>query len=156
MPKTRFQGFIFTLITALMMAYLMIVYNIATNSDIGLVNNTFLIALKEFPLEAIIVFLLAYFVGSPISKKLAFRVVDSKHDNKFFIILFIQTFTVCIMVLLMSVYALFIQNLFNSNFICNYIVLVCKNFIMAYPLQIFVVGPIARSIFRFIFKNQLA
>lgn len=60
------------------------------------------------------------------------------------------------MVLLMSVYALFTQNLFNSNFICNYIVLVCKNFIMAYPLQIFVVGPIARAIFRFIFKNQLA
>ncbi len=93
MPKTRSQGFIFTLITALMMSYFMIVYNIATNSDIGLVNNTFLIALKEFPLEAIIVFLLAYFVGSPISKKLTFRVVDSKCDNKFFIILFSEPHT---------------------------------------------------------------
>lgn len=45
MPKTKFQGFIFTLITALLMAYLMIVYNIVINSDVGLVNNTFLIAL---------------------------------------------------------------------------------------------------------------
>jgi hypothetical protein len=156
MPKTKFQGFIFTLITALIMAYIMIVYNIATNSDIGLVNNTFLIALKEFPLEAIIVFLLAYFIASPIAKKLAFRIVNPKKDNPMFIILSIQSFTVLVMVGLMSIYALFSQNLINSNIICNYIVLYCKNFIMAYPLQIFVVGPIARFIFRFIFKNQLA
>ena len=40
---------------------------------------------------------------------------------------------------LMSVYALFSQHLINSNIICNYIVLYCKNFIMAYSLQIFLV-----------------
>ena len=154
MPKTKFQNFIFTLMTAILMAYTMIVYSIATNSSIGLVNKTFLIALKEFPIEGIIVFILAFFIASPVAKKLAFRIVNPKDDNKMFIILSIQTFTVLIMVGLMSIYALFAQHLVNDNVICNYIILYCKNFIMAYPLQIFFVGPLVRNIFRIIFKQQ--
>ena len=156
MPKTKFQNFIFTLMTAILMAYCMIVYSIAISSKEGLINNTFTIALKEFPLEGIIVFLLAFFVASPIAKKLAFRIVNPKKDNKMFIILSIQTFTVLTMVALMSIYALFAQNLINNNIICNYIVLYCKNFIMAYPLQIFIVGPLVRNIFRLIFKNKIS
>ena len=155
MPKTKFQNFIFTLMTAILMAYGMIVYSVAINSKEGLINQTFLIALKEFPLEGILVFVLAYFVASPIAKKLAFRIVNPKDDNKMLIILSIQTFTVLTMVGLMSIYALFIQHLINSNIICNYIVLYCKNFIMAYPLQIFFVGPLVRNVFRIIFRNQL-
>ena len=155
MPKTKFQNFIFTLMTAILMAYCMIVYSIAINSSEGLVNQTFLIALKEFPIEGIIVFVLAFLVASPIAKNLAFRIVNPKEDNKMFIILSIQTFTVLVMVGLMSVYALFAQHLVNSNVICNYIVLYCRNFIMAYPLQIFFVGPLVRNIFRIIFRKQL-
>ena len=64
-----------------LIAYFMIVYSIDINSTEGLVNQTFLIALKEFPIEGIIVFLLAFFVASPIAKKLAFRIVNSKDDN---------------------------------------------------------------------------
>lgn len=51
MPKTKCQNFIFTLITAVVMAYCMIVYSVAINSSEGLINQTFLIALKEFPTE---------------------------------------------------------------------------------------------------------
>lgn len=155
MPKTKFQNFIFTLMTAILMTYCMIVYSVAINSPEGLINQTVLIALKEFPIEGIIVFLLAFFVASPIAKKLAFRIVNPKEDNKMFIILSIQTFTVLTMVGLMSIYALFVQHLINSNVVCNYIVLYCKNFIMAYPLQIFFVGPLVRNIFRIIFRKQL-
>ena len=155
MPKTKFQNFIFTLMTAVLMAYFMIVYSVAINSAEGLINNTFLIALKEFPKEGIIVFLLAFFIANPIAKKLAFRIVNPKEDNKMFVILSIQTFTVLIMVGLMSVYALFAQHLINNNIICNYIVLYCKNFLMAYPLQIFFVGPFVRNTFKLIFKKQL-
>lgn len=155
MPKTKFQNLIFTLMTVILMAYSMIVYSVAINSPDGLINQTFLIALKEFPVESIIVFVLAYFVASPFAKKLAFRIVNPKEDNKMFIILSIQTFTVIVMVGLMSIYALFVQHLINSNIICNYIVLYCKNFIMAYPLQIFFVGPLVRNVFRIIFRKQL-
>ena len=152
MPKTKFQNLIFTLMTVILMSYSMIVYSVAINSSDGLINQTFLISLKEFPIECIIVFVLAYFVASPIAKKLAVRIVNPKEDNKMFIILSIQTFTVIVMVSLMSIYALFVQHLINNNIICNYILLYCKNFIMAYPLQIFFVGPLVRNIFRIIFK----
>lgn len=155
MPQTKFQNFVFTLMTAILMAYFMIVYNVAISSNDGLVNQTFLIALKEFRIEVIIVFFLAYFIASPIAKKLAFRIVDPKKDNKMLIILSIQTFTVLVMVALMSIYALFIQHLVNSNIICNYITLFIKNFIMAYPLQIFFVGPVVRNVFRIIFKSNI-
>ncbi len=155
MPQTKFQNFIFTLMTAILMAYFMIVYNVAISSNDGLVNQTFLIDLKEFRIEVIIVFFLAYFIASPIAKKLAFRIVDPKKDNKMLIILSIQTFTVLVMVALMSIYALFIQHLVNSNVICNYITLFIKNFIMAYPLQIFFVGPVVRNVFRIIFKSNI-
>lgn len=70
-----------------------------------------------------------------------------------FIILSIQTFTVLTMVGLMSAYALFAQHLINSNIICNYIVLYCKNFIIAYPLQILLVGPFVRNVFRIVLKK---
>jgi hypothetical protein len=155
MPKTKTQNLVFTLMTAILMAYFMIAYSISINSADGLVNKTFLIALKEFPIEGIIVFLLAFFVASPIAKKMAFKIVNPKNDNKMFVILSIQTFTVLVMVGLMSIYALFAQHLINSNFICNYIVLYCKNFMMAYPLQIFFVGPLVRRVFRMMFKKQL-
>lgn len=155
MPQTKFQNFVFTLMTAILMAYLIIVYNVAISSNDGLVNQTFLIALKEFRIEVIIVFFLAYFIASPIAKKLAFRIVVPKKDNKMLIILSIQTFTVLVMVALMSIYALFIQHLVNSNVICNYITLFIKNFIMAYPLQIFFVGPVVRNVFRIIFKSNI-
>ncbi len=151
MPKTKFQNFVFTLLTAILMGYFMIVYNIAIHSS-SFTNKTFLIALKEFPFEFIIVFILAYFVASPIAKKQAFKIVNLKEDNKMFVILSIQTFTALIMVGLMSVYALFNQHLINSNIICNYIVIYCKNFMMAYPLQVFFVGPFVRKCFKIIFK----
>ena len=80
----------------ILMSYSMIVYNIAINSVDGLVNQTFLIALKEFPLEFIIVFVLVYFIASPYAKKHAFKIVNPKVDNKMFVILMIQTFTVII------------------------------------------------------------
>lgn len=38
MLKTKFQNFIFTLMTAVLMAYCMIVYSLAINSPEGLIN----------------------------------------------------------------------------------------------------------------------
>lgn len=51
------------------MSYCMIVYNIAASSPAGLINQTFLAALKEFLVEGIIAFVSAYFIASSIAKK---------------------------------------------------------------------------------------
>lgn len=44
---------------------------------------------------------------------------------------------------------------FTNQFIPNYLVTYCRNFIMALPVQLFIAGPAARWIFRLIFmKNE--
>ncbi len=149
MPKTRGQSIFFTAITAWMMVYCMTLYNtvLATGS---FTNLTFLIALKGMWIEYIIIGLLAYFVSSHIAKFFAFRVVQPG-DRPIFIILCIQTFTVVAQVFFASIIGVFHGYGFTANIIPDYITTYCKNFVMAFPLQIFIVGPLARLIFRSIF-----
>ena len=119
MPKTKFQEFIFTLITSGCMIFIMGVYNVAIHTG-GLQAATFKHALHSFPLEWFIGLLCTFFIASKTSKYFAFRVAKPT-DRPIFIILCIQT--------------------------------ICLNFIMAYPLQILVVGPFCRFIFRHLFSS---
>ena len=107
MPKTKFQEFIFTLITSGCMIFIMGVYNVAIHTG-GLQAATFKHALHSFPLEWFIGLLCAFFIASKTSKYFAFRVAKST-DRPIFIILCIQTFTVCTMV------PLHIHHLFAST-----------------------------------------
>lgn len=46
---------------------------------------------------------------------------------------------------------------FTENFMPDYLMTYCKNFVMAYPLQLILVGPLARLIFRtLLIKNKQA
>ena len=149
MPKTRGESIFFTAITAWMMVYCMTLYNtvLATGS---FTNQSFLIALKGMWVEYIIIFLLAYFVSSHIAKFFAFRVVQPG-DRPIFIIFSIQIFTVVSQVAFASIIGLYHGYGFTANFIPDYIMTYCRNFVMALPLQLFIVGPLARLIFRSIF-----
>lgn len=152
MPKTRLESIFFTAITAWMMVYVMTLYNtvLATGS---FTNSTFLIALKGMWIEYIIIFLLAYFVSGHIAKYFAFRVVQPG-DRPIFIIFAIQTFTVVSQVAFASIIGVFHGYGFTGNFIPDYLTTYCKNFIMALPLQLFLVGPLARFIFRHLFLRD--
>ena len=85
MPKTKFQEFIFTLITSGCMIFIMGVYNVAIHTG-GLQAATFKHALHSFPLEWFIGLLCAFFIASKTSKYFAFRVAKST-DRPIFIIL---------------------------------------------------------------------
>ena len=43
---------------------------------------------------------------------------------------------------------------FTANFIPDYLTTYCKNFILAFPLQLIFVGPLARFIFRMLFISR--
>ena len=152
MPKTRGESIFFTAITAWMMVYVMTLYNtvLATGS---FTNTTFLTALKGMWIEYIIIALLAYFVSSHLAKKCAFRVVRPG-DRPVFIIFAIQTFTVVWQVAFASVLGVYHGYGFTANFIPDYLVTYCRNFIMAFPLQLIIVGPLARLIFRTLFIKR--
>lgn len=151
MPKTRKESIIFTLMTAWMMVYIMTLYNtvVATGS---FTNATFLYVLKDMWIEFIIIFCLAYFVSSKIAKYFAFKVVQ-EGDRAICIIVMIQVFTVIVQVGFASILGVYHGYGFTNNFICEYLITYCKNFIMALPIQIFLVGPIARKLFRIIFQK---
>jgi len=149
MPKTRFQTFIFTAITAWLMVYCMTLYNTVLATD-TFTNESFLIALKGMWLEFVIIFLCAYFISGHAAKYFAFHVVVPG-DRPIFIIFAIQTFTVIVQVIFASMMATVKIYGIDSLFLPHFITAYCKNFIMAFPLQLILVGPLARFLFRSIF-----
>lgn len=151
MPKTKLESIVFTAITAWIMVYIMTLYNtvLATGS---FTNESFLIALKGMWVEYVIIFLCAYFISSHVAKYFAFRVVRPG-DRPIAIIFAIQVFTVVSQVALASFLGLYHSHGFNSQVIPNYLLTYCSNFRMALPVQLFIAGPIARALFRVMFRR---
>ena len=151
MPNTKQESVFFTAVTAWLMVYGMTLYNLVLVMG-NFTNASFLLALKEMWLEYVLIFLCAYFISSPVAKKLAFRVVRPG-DRPIAIILSIQVFTVVCQVALASILAVWHGNGFTVQFVPDYITAYCRNFIMALPLQLLVVGPLARGVFRAVFRR---
>lgn len=152
MPKTTGESIFFTAVTAWLMVYVMTLYNTVLAMG-SFTNQTFLTALKGMWIEFIIIFLLAYFVSGHIAKYFAFRVVQPD-DRPIFIIFAIQIFTVVAQVAFASIIGVYHGFGFTGNFVPDYLTTYCKNFIMALPLQLFIAGPLARLIFRSIFRRN--
>lgn len=151
MPKTKLESIVFSAVTAWIMVYIMTLYNtvLATGT---FVNAAFLAAFQGMWLEFILIFLCAYFISSRVAKHFAFQVVKPG-DRPIFIILAIQIFTVISQVALASILGVWHGYGFTSQFLPNYLVTYCRNFIMALPVQLFLAGPVARWLFRLLFRR---
>lgn len=146
------ESVVFTAITAWIMVYIMTLYNTVLAMG-SFTNATFLIALRGMWIEYIIIFLCAFFISSRAAKYFAFRVVKPG-DRTIAIIFAIQTFTVVSQVALASILGVYHGYGFTDQFIPNYLMTYCRNFIMALPVQLFIAGPIARWIFRSVFQRK--
>lgn len=153
MPKTKFQGFIFTAIMVFLMVLCMTVYTLSLSGG-GLDYNTFLTAIKEMWLEYVIVFLLEFFVITNLARKLALRIVDPEKDNPFFMILAVQSFTVLLTVPVITLIASAIHGGFTADIITRWLTLAVQCFPMAFFFQIFIAGPVVRFIFQKIFIHN--
>lgn len=146
MFKSKLEEGIFTVVTSGLMIFIMGVYNVSLHTG-GLAYSTFAHALRSFPLEWAAGFLFAYFIASRMSKHFAFRIVVPE-DRPIFKVLCIQTFTVCTMVPLMSLLGTIESTGVTADLPVVWLQTTALNFVMAYPLQIFVVGPFCRAVFR--------
>ena len=155
MPKTKFQSIIFTAIMVFCMVYCMTVYTISLKFG-ALSYQVFFLAIKEMWLEYLVVFCLIFFIITESAKKLAFRIIHPAHVEPIFVILAIQSFTVCQIVPVITLFATLVHNGISANWFCQWIQLAVTCFPMALCLQVFFVGPFVRLIFRTIFKKQLA
>ncbi len=155
MPKTKFQSFVFTALMVFCMVYCMTVYTVALNAG-ELTYSVFATAIQEMWIEFIVVYLLIFFVITKAAQKLAFKIVTPGEDKPVFITLAIQCFTVCLIVPCITLFAAVFHNGFTVEFPMQWFALVGKCFPVALCLQIFLVGPFVRMVFRTVFKNQLA
>lgn len=151
MPKTKFQNVVFTIIMAAIMVYGMIVYNVALNTG-GVTNATFGMALHEMPIMVPIAFILEFFVVEKLATRLAFTVVRPT-DRPQIITYAISTMIVCIMCPTMSLIATL---LFKEPSLGTWVQTFGCNMPMALIWQMLFCGPLARLIFRTLFRSQLA
>lgn len=154
MPKTKFQGFIFSAMMSITMAYGMELYNVAHKMN-GMSNAVFLPALIETSYMCLFVFVISNLCGNKIGQKLAFKHVTPEKDNPFFVTIMISICTVGFMCPAMSLVATIMFSGISTQFVADWFATIVKNFPMALLWQLFCAGPLVRLLFRTIFKKQL-
>ena len=156
MPETKFQDFIYTLIMAFLMVYVMVCYNISIHTG-GLNNFVFIEVFKELPFMWIVAIILEFFLIGKIAHKLTFKVLDPKKTPSIIISYAISIVIVSFMCPIMSLVAtIFINKPSLDIFISSWLQSMVLSFPMALCFQLFYAGPFVRFIFKLIFKNKLS
>lgn len=156
MPTTRKENLQFGMMMCLGMVIVMTFYNLLMNGTGGQIH------IKEIALELIIGFIIALLIEicivGPCAKKLVFALPFDK-SKKVNVIIAMATTMVIGMVFFMSFYGMAMMYLHNGlhgeSFVSMYFSIFIKNFIMAYPLQLIIMGPLVRFLFgKFVLKNK--
>ena len=155
MPETKFQDFVYTLIMAFLMVYVMVCYNISIHTG-GLSNFVFIEAFKELPFMWIVAIILEFFLIGKVAHNLTFKVLDPKKTPSIIISYGISIVIVSFMCPIMSLIAtIFINKPSLDFFISSWLQSMVLSFPMAMCFQLFYAGPIVRFIFN-LFKNKLS
>ncbi|MBE6050464.1 MAG: DUF2798 domain-containing protein [Clostridium sp.] len=144
MGKNKKEHFIFVLIIASLMVYIMSCYNmiIMDGFSVGIFKD----AIIHF-LPAIAFALIGdLFIIGNIVKRLVPKIVKDENNFKKKVIC-ISVLTCCGMVLWMTIFGTFMNIGFGPDFLPAYGIGIVKNFIFALPLNLLIVGPIARALF---------
>lgn len=145
MKKETKKKIIFSLLMSLVMVYGMEVYNASLLN--GMVSNsTLLVPLTEILLLMLIVIILQNLIAWPLVQKFLPRIVDLKTDKPVFVMLATSALTVCIMCPLMSLVATCLFKGVDAELFAKWIQTIAINFPMALLWQIFVAGPLVRSL----------
>lgn len=156
MPRNFKEEVIFTLIMAGLMVLVMAGYNVALSD--GFSNGYVLEVLKGYPLALIVAIILDMLVVGRIAKgiffKYIFKPVMKAHQA--IIGIWISVLMVLGMVTCMSAFGMIVTHNFGGNLALTYLHTWAFNIIMALPLQLLIVGPIARAVLGAVQKNSPA
>lgn len=155
MPTTRKESLYFGLIMCFGMVLFMTLYNFYLNDTLGQIS--FLGGITDFLIGFIVAIILDLYIVGPIAKKIAFK-LTANTANVLFKILTISTCMVIGMAFFMSIYGLitsyFHNGLYSNSIIKEFLSVFCRNFIVALPLQIIIMGPIVRFLFNKFIKTS--
>lgn len=162
---------LYALITVLITVPSFVFYCLALESD-GLLNVSISKALLLIPIELLIAYPSALFIGSPLAHKIALKKADPKKTDKTIFETILVCSTVCIMCPWMSFLATILYNgifpgliyhetsfsiyKFFIEFIPSYLQTVAFNFPFALLTQVFFIQPLVRSIFGKLKETELA
>lgn len=152
MPKTLRERVIYLFCMACMMVYGMEVYNKAILHG-SMDNSLFFIPIGTFFSLVAIVMILQEFVGGPLARKMASRVVDASTDREIAVIVTIQVMTVLVMCPSMSMVATLLFKGIDSQIPAKWVQTLVMNFPMAFFWQIMIAGPVVRMIVRKLFAK---
>jgi hypothetical protein len=144
MGKNKKENFIFTLICCALMVLGMDLYNGILQN--GFNNSLFIGILRPYIPIFCIALIIDWFLIGKLAKSLVAKLV-SNNDPLIKKILLTSTFMVCGMCFSMSFIVSLIHMTIPSEFPLQFVKTLGLNFICALPLQLIIVGPIARGIF---------
>jgi hypothetical protein len=181
MPRNQFQRMVFAFITVLITVHAYVFYSlyVINGSTLMTVNSasSVLEAIRiqggvymfghMMPIWAVILiefcfaYILEVLLGSPMSFKLACKVFNPAKNHPMIFETAIICATVGIMCPAMSFIAAFLYYPYYSGFnlitcLANWLKLVCFNFPFAYFSQLFFIQPLVRTIFKFLFRKDIA
>lgn len=155
LPTTKKEHVYFGLMMCTGMVVVMMTFNLFKNGLIGSMSP--LEILFQFILCFIVAFLVESFIVGPVAQKVAFALPFNK-SNKVLGILAISCCMVVGMVLIMSLYgmvtAYFANQLEGKSLLETYLHTILRNFSLALPLQILIIGPLVRLLFDKFIKGK--
>ncbi len=147
MGETKFQKFVFTTMMCFFMVLGMTVYNMYINMG-GWGEHFLMILLREYWLGFFIALILDIFVVGPLAKGFAHRVHRNNPDvKKIVLILTISCSMVVGMVICMSLFGSIQTVGFSRDVFSVYPRVALRNFVMALPLNLLIVGNLVRFLF---------
>lgn len=157
LPATKREGLLFGTMMCFGMVFVMTFYNMWLNGVLTTVTITGL--LLSFAVGFVIALSLDLFVVGPLARKAAAKVFPTK-TKKIHMVLKMSTFMVFGMAACMSVYGLISVYLHGGtaggSWLGAYMSIFLKNFIVAFPLQLLIMGPVVRYLFvKFIKEDTL-
>lgn len=149
MPRNLKEEIVFTAIMAGLMVLVMTGYNVAMAQ--GISSDLAMAILKAYPLGLIVAVLLDLLIVGPIAKGFAFKYIVNDYMKRKTVLIGITISILMVvgMVTLMSLFGIIVEGkLANGHILATYGHTWIFNLIVALPLQLLIVGPIARKVLR--------
>ncbi|BDZ31865.1 DUF2798 domain-containing protein [Lactiplantibacillus sp. WILCCON 0030] len=147
MPRNLKEEVVFTAIMAGLMVFVMTAYNVAMAQ--GFSNGLILAILSGYPLGLVVAIILDLLVVGPIAKGLAFKYIINDYMRKKTVLIGITISVLMVlgMVTCMSLFGIAVEGkLAGGHVLATYGHTWIFNLIVALPLQLIIVGPIARGV----------
>ena len=153
MPRNFKEELLFTAVMAGLMVLVMAGYNIALAD--GFSHHFIREVLTGYPLALLVAAICDLGIIGPSVKAIFFKFIlnDYMKKKQIRIALAISCMMVAGMVTLMSLFGMIVTQNFGDNVFLTYLHTWIFNLFMALPLQLIVVGPIARAILGFVQKK---